>query len=409
MEKISWQKIKIKESERHQELAYHTVNELVFKERQGRVLTLTDERKLIDFVSCSYLGLDLDQRVVEACKKNIARYGVTFPAARTRIKANSFIVLESLLNKIFCDAYSVIFSSLHVAHLGFLPLLGSGKLPSFPSRSKGCCFILDKKVHSCIQINRALMQQFGEVIILPFSNTQALQHAFKKAEYHQQTPIAISDSIGSMGGVSPINELLALAEQYGGYIYFDDAHGMSIYGKNGCGYVLEKLDYQFSSRLVLTTSLAKAFGAIAGVIVLPTKEDIAMVKKYASTYIFGGPPALPIIDAAIASSYIHLSDEIYILQNKLKSNLELLDSLLSDKLINAFSPSPIRGISIGDEILAIKKAKYMQNEGVAVTTAMYPTVAQGDAMLRIAVSAQHTTQQIKLLADIVQSINFRKK
>ena len=400
----NWQKKRLDASKSFQSAAYHEINELVFKERNGRIITLIDGTELVEFVSCSYLGLDLDPRVIQAASINLAKCGVTFPAARTRIEAESFIVLENLLNQIFCHGHSTIFSTLHLGHLGFIPMLGSGELPSFPADKNGFVFILDKTVHASIQIQRALMQQFGEVIFVDFhQELNELEALFQKAQQEHKTPVAIADSIGSMGGVAPIKLLFKLANKHQGYIYLDDAHGTSVYGKHGCGYVLNELSHQFHPRLILASSLSKAFGAIAGVIVLPTKEDADMLKRFSSTYIFGGPPALSIIDSAVASAKIHLSEEMNQLQNQLRENIQYFDSLLQDHVINSATTSPIRGIHIGEEYKTIEFTKRLKKCGFAVTAAMYPTVSKNHAMLRIALSALHTKGQIESLCETIQT------
>lgn len=52
-------------------------------------------------------------------------------------------------------------------------------------------------------------------------------------------PFLILDSVGSMGKIYKIKNITALVYRYSGYIYFDDAHGMSIIGQKGSGYVLK--------------------------------------------------------------------------------------------------------------------------------------------------------------------------
>lgn len=400
----NWLKQKIIFSRGYQEKAFHEVNELVFKKREGREITLTDDTKLIEFVSCSYLGLDLDPRIISATTHTIADCGFTFPAARTRIKAQSFVTLEMLLNKIFCNGYSTTFSSLHLGHLGVIPLLASGEMPSFPICAKGPAFIVDKTCHASIQIHRALMQQFGEVSIIDFQQEDDLKHQFKHAYKNGKTPIAIADSIGSMGGLAPVALLFKLAEQFGGYIYLDDAHGTSTYGRHGCGYVLDALHNQFHPRLILASSLAKAFGVVAGVIVVPTKNDEEMIKHFSPTYIFGGPPALPIIDAAIASAHIHLSDEIHQLQRKLRENIQYFDSLLQNHIVNSQTLSPIRGLWVGEELKAIEHTKALKERGFAVTAAMYPTVQKNKSILRVALSAAHRKNDILNFCNSVKEI-----
>lgn len=122
-------KEKNQESRLFQEKAFEEVNELVIKARCGRKLILDNDLELIDLISCSYLGLDVDKRVIQAATEHISQCGVTFPAARTRAKVTRFDALEKLLNQIFCDSHTVIFQSLHLAHLGILPLLGSEEMP----------------------------------------------------------------------------------------------------------------------------------------------------------------------------------------------------------------------------------------------------------------------------------------
>ena len=343
----NWQKQKIEASRAFQSRAYEAVNKLLFKKREGRCLTLANDSKLVEFVSCSYLGLDLEPRIIHAAVQNLAHCGLTFPAARTRIQAESFPKLEALLNQIFCDGRSTVFSTVHLGHLAILPMLGSGELPSFPIAANGINFILDKSVHASVQINRALMQQFGTVTLVDFNNHHALADRFCRAAQQKQTPVAIADGIGSMGGLAPVNTLFELADTHNGYVYLDDAHGTSICGRHGCGYVLECLNHHFHPRLMLAASLAKAFGSIAGVIVLPTADDAEMLHRYAEPYAFSGPPALPMIDAAIASARIHLTDEITILQNKLQANLRYFDTQLNDRhtVINRGTISPVRGTS----------------------------------------------------------------
>jgi 7-keto-8-aminopelargonate synthetase-like enzyme len=402
----NWQRIKIAESRAHQSKAFETINQLTIKERCDRKIILLDDTVLTEFVSCSYLGLDQDPRVIEAAANNIFKCGVTFPAARTRILTQSFIVLEALLNEIFCDAFSVIFPNLHTTHLGFLSLLGSGEMPSFPIRPAGTVFILDKTVHASIQINRGLMSQFGKVVIIDFNQSDLVEKEFREAFQSRLTPIAIADSIGSMGGITPILPLFELAEKYQGYVYLDDAHGTSIYGKNGCGFVLKQLNYQFHPRLILTSSLAKAFGAVAGVLILPTAEDANIVKRYCLTYIFSGPPPLTIIDSAIASAKIHLSPEIYELQNQLQKNLVYFDSSMEGiekDIVNYQTTSPIRGLRIGNEFKAIDAALMLRKQGFALTTAMYPTVAKNRSILRIAFGATHKKEEIHALSEAIRS------
>lgn len=396
----NWLKEKIKASQHYQTYA-DKINGLVIKKREGRVLTLINTLQLIDFVSCSYLGLDLDARVIAAANSHIHQCGVTFPAARTRIQVDSFDVLEGLLSNIFNQLPCVIFQNLHVGHLGILPLLGSGEMPSFPAADNGFVFLFDHVAHSSLQINRALMTQFGDVVMCSLATAESIAQAFQEAHRQHKTPVAICDSIGSMGGINPVEALYHCAETYQGYVYIDDAHGTSIIGKNGCGHVLHALRGKDTARFILTLSLSKAFGSVGGVAVLPTAEDVAMIKHYAPTYVFSGPLPLSAVDSAIAAAHIHLSPEMASLQQALWENVAYFDSKLSAPILNQHTLTPIRGIVVGDENLAIDYALHLREYGFAVTTAMYPTVPKSQSLLRLALSAQHTKEQLDRLCSCI--------
>ncbi len=59
----------------------------------------------------------------------------------------------------------------------------------------------------------------------------------------------------------------------------------------------------------------------------------------------------------------------------------------------------LRGIFIGYEYRTINYAKYLRKHRIIVTTAIYPTVEKGSAILRVACSSTHKKYDIKRLAD----------
>lgn len=393
----NWAKRRIQQSRTHQELIFSLgLNELTVSRRWGRHLALPDGQELTEFVSCSYLGLETDRRLAKAAGRAALRYGVQLAAARTRVRAQPARELEELLGRIF-RGHTVTFCSVTNAHLGLMPLIGSGELPSYPISPEGICWVLDRTAHASMQILRGLMEQFGVVQRVDFTRMEDVAEAFALAHERGLTPISVSDSIGSMGGLLPAVPLLELAALHDGYVYLDDAHGTSILGEDGCGYALDSLGGCFHPRLILLSSLSKAFGATGGAVTLRTSEDADCVRRFCTTYIFGGPLSLPGVAACVASARIHLSGEIRALQEKLWSNVALFDELLGPAVGNQGVSSPVRFIRIGDEVKAIETAARLRARGLVVTTAMFPTVKKGEAILRVALSAGHRPEDIEAL------------
>jgi len=407
--KENWQKIKIQNAKRHQFKAFDTINNVAVKKRHGKKIITADGEKLIEFASCSYLGLDQDNRVIEAGKSAMDTYGVNFAIARTRLRADNLDSLEEKLSTIFCNSYIALFSSLHITHLGFFPLLASSELPSFPIKKNGPVFIMDKVAHASMQLGRGILEQFGQVKIIDFQDKAALELEFIDAHSQQKTPITISDSVVSMCGLVPVAYLFELAEQYDGYVYLDDAHGTSIYGEKGCGYALEVLGNVFHPRLILTPSLSKGFGSNMAVLALPTEEDMKMVKRFAIPYLFSNPPPTACVGAAIAAADIHLSEELPMLQKKLWDNVALFDEYIKHPTLNKNIESPMRGVMIGNEDLTILCAQLLRQKGFFTTAAMYPTVELGKGIIRIALSALHTKKEIQKLCGLINMILDQKQ
>ncbi len=401
-EKLNWYSKKIQDSEHYQKMIYEVgLNEQIILNRKGKKVGLKNGYRIIEFSSCSYLGLEVDQRLENAAVNAIKTYGVQFAAARTRLAPELNFILHEKLSEIF-GAPSLTFSTTGLIHLAVLPLLGADELPSYKIHNKPL-WIIDKTAHASIQIQRGLMSQFGDVKRVDFQDKPALEEAFVMAYEKGMTPITLSDSLGSMGGEVPVKTLFHLAEKYKGYCYIDDAHGTSILGENGNGYVLN-ITKKFPPRLILASSLSKAFGSNGGCLSLNSAEDIKVVKRYSIPFAFGGPLSIGGMAANIASCDIHLSGEIYQLQAKLFENVRYFDDTIKVKTANAYSVSPIRGIIVGDEEECINVCKQLFESGFYTTCAMYPTVPKNKALIRIALSAIHTKAQIKGLIEAVEKL-----
>jgi len=408
---MNWLQKRITDSKDVQEKIYESgINKLEVIERDQKVVMLkSSDTPKVEFMSCSYLGLECDDRLAKASKDAIDRFGVQFAAARTRINPELSYTCEDLLSQVF-QAPTITFVTCGLVHLAVLPLLGSKELPNFPIKEQGIYWIMDKSSHASIQILRALMGQFGEVERVDFTDLDQIHDAFETALKKGLTPITVSDGIGSMGGNAPVKELIHLAKGYNGYCYIDDAHGTSILGKNGGGFVLDELDNRFNERLLLVSSLAKAFGATGGSISVFHKETAEFIARYANPYIFGGPLSLASVAAIIESCKIHLSQEIYELQQKLYDNIRYFDSLeLPYKVLNKNQLIPIRGILVKDEYRAIALGKHLFENGFVLTCATFPTVAKGKAMLRLAISAIHSKEQINTLAELVTNFGNNER
>ena len=231
--------------------------------------------------------------------------------------------LESLLGSIYQGCGVSVFTSTSSVHLGVLPLLGSGSLKGYPIQRR-VHWLLDKTAHASMQVLRGVLQQFGEVSRVQSTDPESMRAALKRCIERQETPILLIDGIGSMSGLVPIAELSCQLEQAGGYLYVDDAHGISITGRHGAGYAFDSVAHVLPSNMVLAGSMSKAFGGAGGFVVLANQRDIESIQTLANPLIFGHSIMLPMLAANVAAAKIHLSEEIAVLQQRLWKNVRLL-------------------------------------------------------------------------------------
>jgi 7-keto-8-aminopelargonate synthetase-like enzyme len=400
---------RLEASREHQDAIWDQgVNELDVVEVDGKQLTLADGREMTEFMSCSYLGLDQRPELRDAAHDAIDRFGVQMSAARTRMRAAPFRELDGLLTEINGGWNPVTFNSVSAAHMATIPLLAAGELPGYPIAPGGPAFVMDRSAHASLQSLRGIMDQFGDTVRADFQDLESVAAICHKLSSLGRTVIALSDSVGSMGGTVEVPTLTATVENAGGFTYLDDAHGTSIFGDVGEGFVLASAEGHLSDRTIWTGSLSKAFGATGGFVSLANADAASFLKRYSMPYAFGGPPSLPAVGSAVASAHLHLDGTVRKLQGQLHENAVLLDDSLSSPSINAGSASPIRGIVIGEESAAITAAKTLHEHGYAATAAMYPTVKLGQAMIRLAVSASHSGDDIRGVAEVLNMITDRQ-
>jgi 7-keto-8-aminopelargonate synthetase-like enzyme len=371
----------------------------VFTWREGKRVRLQDGTEAVEFVSCSYLGLEVHPNLVNAAMEAVTRFGVHFSSSRNRMCPPYLAELEEILVGVYGGASVVCFTSVGNVHLGVLPLLGSGALPSYPLGPGGATFLIEKTAHASMQILRGIMEQIGPVHRFDLQKPETLHDALHEAATSRRTPIVLVDGVGSMGGLIDVVMLRDALEPFGGLLYIDDAHGISIVGKHGAGYAFTAFGDQLPPNVILAGSLSKAFGGAGGFAVLPGKDDVLMLRKFANPLVFGHSIMLPMLAADVAAARLHLEGKVADLQDQLWDNAAYFDALTDQRLVNAGQLSPVRGAMFATEDETFTAARRLRAAGVLVLPAFFPTVARGTGLIRFALSSLHQRDQLERAAD----------
>lgn len=357
-------------------------------------------KKLFHFGTTGYLGLEQDYRLKEGAIKAIEAYGTQFPLSKSYVSHPLYAELESLMYDIYGSPV-VITKNSTLGHLGVIP--------SVVGDSDGV--ILDHQVHWSVQSAvHPLKLRSVPVEMIRHNNLEMLEDKIRKLQSKCAKIWYMADGMYSMyGDYAPIEELMQLSNKYPQlHIYFDDVHGMSWKGKNGSGYVMSVLK-ELPERTILFGTLSKTFGASGAVMVCNDKKIHQRIKN------FGGPLTFSVqlepgsVGAAIASAKIHLSDEIYKMQEELLDRITYFNQCLqeTDLPLITNNDSPVFYIGAGMPETGFNLVNRLIKAGYYVNTGIFPAVPVKNTGLRITVSRNNEKEEIKGLVEAIVE-NFPK-
>ncbi len=362
----------------------------------GRSITL-DGQRLINFGSCSYLGLETDARLKTAACEAVLRYGVQFSTSRAYVAAPLYRELEHLLSEI-AGAPVVLAPTTSLAHLSALPVLVGER----------DAVLYDSQVHASVQSALPELRLRG-IPCEPVRHNRLdrLEQRVQALSATHDRVFYLCDGIYSMhGDVIDRDGLFALLDRQPSlFAYVDDAHGVSWSGARGAGTILGHRPIH--PRMVVVLGLAKSFGSAGGAIVLPERELADRMLTCGRTLIFSGPVQPAQLGAGVASARIHLSDELPSLQERLVARIGAFDRASEREQVPVVcsDPSPIRFVPVGDERAAIELASSLLRRGHYVNVAYYPAVPRRRAGVRVVLNAHQLLSDIQnLVHDIAEHI-----
>ena len=164
----------------------------------------------------------------------------------------------------------------------------------------------------------------------------------------------------------------------------DDSHATGFIGKTGRGSaeyhnVMDKID-------VFTSTLGKALGGASGGFTTGKKELIEFLRQWSRPYLFSNTLA-----PSIAAAGIKVFDMI-LSKTNLRDQLEKNTIYFRNKMMQAGfdilkGTHPIVPIMLYDARLAQDMANELLKEGIYVIGFYYPVVPEGQARIRVQISA----------------------
>jgi 8-amino-7-oxononanoate synthase len=361
---------------------------------QSPRITINGET-LLNFSSNDYLGLANDPALKQAAIEATERYGTGTGASRLICGSLApHHQLEDALAAFKVTPAALSFSTGYAAALGTISTL----------LDKDDILIVDKLVHACIvdaaRLCGAKLRVFAHNDL---DELEGLLQWADKCRRTAQSPIRnqrsqiliVTESVFSMDGdYAPLGEIVELKDKYGAWLMVDEAHATGLYGKNRRGRS-EELGVGDRVEVQMGT-LGKALGASGGYI-CGSRALVDYLVNRARTFIFStatGPAAAAAATAGIRFVESNAGEERL---RQLWQRVSELASILDHQ--PSTSQSAIMPIMIGDETKAMAASSALRARGIFLPAIRYPSVARGQARLRLTVTAAHTSRDLLALTD----------
>ncbi len=345
----------------------------------------------LNFSSNDYLGLANEPAIKEAAKRAIDEYGAG--AGASRLVCGSLAPhheLEEVLAEFKGTEAALSFSSGYATALGTLAALVE----------KEDVVVIDKLVHACVVDAARLCG--AKLRVFPHNDLNALAKILRWSERRRgaspRAPrtLIVTESVFSMDGdLSLLREIIELKEKHGAWLMLEEAHASGLYGQHRRGLAEA---YELADRVEIHMgTLGKALGSAGGYI-CGSRALIDLLINRARSFIFSTAP--PPATAAAASAAVRFvqSNEGELRRTELWARVDQLKNGLTGSTWEIpVIRSPIIPLIVGEETQAMERAAELRALGIFIPAIRYPSVARGQARLRLTLTAAHSSAEVEKL------------
>lgn len=348
----------------------------------GPATTIDGIGEVLVFCSNDYLGLANHPEVVAAAAHGLQRYGAG--TASVRFICGNFDChreLEDALARFLGAEASLCFTSCWNANEGLLPTIAGA----------GDAIVSDAMNHASIidaaRLSRATRKIYAH------GDLQSLAACLGEVA-EASVKVVVTDGVFSMeGDIADLPSLAALCREHNALLVVDDSHGTGVLGARGRG-THEHLGINVGDGVdIITGTFGKTLGGGNGGFVAGSRDLIDYLVQRSRPHLFSN--ALAPATACAARKAVEILDREPERVARLHANAERMRTgLLSLGYDVRDSPTGIVPIIIGDTAEAIAMSDRLLTSGILVVGFGFPVVPEGEARLRVQMSAAHDDAQI---------------
>lgn len=356
--------------------------------KQGTEVEMSGHKVLM-FGSNAYTGLTGDPRVIEAGKRAMEKYGSGCAGSRF---LNGTLDLHVQLEKELADFVhkdaTLCFSTGFSVNQGVLPCVVG----------RGDYIICDDRDHASIVDGRRL--SFARQLHYKHNDMEDLEKVLKSLPYEAVKLIVVDGVFSMEGDLAKLPEIIELKHKYSCSVMVDEAHGLGVFGKNGRG-VCDHFGLTDEVDLIMGTfskSMASIGGFIAG-----DADTINYLRHTCRTYIFSASCSPAATAAAMEALHIMLEEPERI-ENLWKVTNFALKRFREEGFEIGDTESPIIPLYVNDIDKTLFVTKMAFDAGVFINPVIPPACAPQDTLVRFALMANHTEEQVERGVQILKKI-----
>lgn len=356
--------------------------------KQGTEVEMGGHNVLM-FGSNAYTGLTGDQRIIDAAKKALDKYGSGCAGSRfLNGTLDLHVQLEKELAEFVGKDDSLCFSTGFTVNSGVIAMVVG----------RGDYIICDDRDHASIIDGRRL--SFARQLHYKHNDMEDLENVLKKLPYDAVKLIVVDGVFSMEGDLCKLPEIVELKKKYNCSIMVDEAHGVGVFGRQGRG-VCDYFGLTDEVDLIMGTfskSLASIGGFIAG-----DSDTINFLRHTSRTYIFSASNTPAATAAAMEALHI-LKNEPQILENLWKVTKYALKRFREEGFEIGDTESPIIPLYVHDVDKTFLVTKLAYDAGVFINPVIPPACAPQDTLVRFALMSNHTEEQVERGVMILKKI-----
>lgn len=357
--------------------------------REGAYVIRPDGARLVDFSGNDYLGLSRHAALIARARNWTERYGAGASASRLVTGTlDAYLAVEERLAAFKGTEAALVFNAGFQANATILPALAEllGEAIVYADR------LNHASLHHGIAAGGLRQQRFRH------NDLDHLRTLLARDRDKPGRRLIVTESVFSMDGDrAPLGALIALAEEFGAFLYVDEAHATGILGPQGRGLTAEhpgRID-------VVMGTLGKALGGF-GAYVAGSRKLIDFLINRCAGFIYS--TALPPSVFGALDSALDLIPAMEAERAKVRDQAEIFRSAAkANGFSTAASDTQIVPLLIGGNDATLAAQARLEEQGLLAIAIRPPTVPEGEARLRLSFSAVHSDADIARLVDSLGS------